>query len=367
MTVFIGTLKRIFKQPLNWAFLLLFPFLCYILLSMTAGGYHDETTSGLMRFGVVDNDNTVLSRTLANQLGLRYNIKEVGEDDVSAVLIDQFVPWVLVIGEGFEDDILAGSTDLETLEGYSLTISDVSELARMTAENITRALFILGTNDEALINTWVENSQVEIKRINTGDNWQEVAQWLSMFGFISILTAYFVVKTLLDDKFRGMPDRVGILPVSSRRYLLQGTLAAFLATEITVALTLAVLALVLGAIPNVLLLFLLMSLFNLFAVSLVLTITSIAKSLASASIAMSMIATLSSMLGGLFWPIELVPEMMQRIGWFTPGYWFGEGLRNINNVTFENFGIPLLFLFAFTAVTLLIGGFKRVQKMDDDE
>jgi ABC-2 type transport system permease protein len=368
MITFTTTLKRIFKQSFNWGALLIFPVLCFILVSISAG--NDEASNNFadmsMRFGIVDNDNTALSKTLANQLGLRYNIDEVEQENISAVLIDQFVPWVLVIGEGFEADVLSRNTELTTLESYSLTMSDVSELARITTESITRALMILGTNDEELLSAWAEAAQVEITFANVGDNWLIMVQWISMFGFISIFTAYFVIKTLLDDKLRGMPERVGVLPVSPRSYLLQGTLASFLATEITVVLILVVLQIALGAIPNVLLMFVLLSLMNLFSVSLVLTITSIAKSLAGVSVAMSMIATLSAMLGGLFWPLEIVPEVMQRVAWFTPGYWFGEGLRNIREPGFENFGVPMLFLFGFTLVTLLIGGFKKVQKMEED-
>jgi ABC-2 type transport system permease protein len=365
MTVFTGTLRRIFKQSINWAFLLAFPVLCFILLSVTDDD--SEVDGGFMRFGVVDKDNTVLSQTLTAQLARRYSVDEVAEEDISAVLIDQFVPWVLVIEAGFEQDVLSGNTELTTLEGYSLTVSEMSELARITTENITRALLILGTADAQLVAVWEEASAVEIRIAPTGDNWNSIAQWLSMFGYISIFTAYFVIKTLMDDKRLGMPDRVGVLPVSARKYLLQGTLAAFLATEVSVLLTLAAMRLAVGAVPNALLLFLLLSMFNLFAVSLILTITSHAKSMASASVAMTMIATLSSMLGGLFWPLAIVPDIMKQIARFTPGYWFGEGLRNVRDATFGSFYLPLLVLFAFAVITLLIGGIKRVQKMDEDD
>jgi ABC-2 type transport system permease protein len=368
MTVFLTTIKRILGQQINWLFILLFPVLCFILVSLTTISEDETQASAVsmsLSLGVADNDNTVLSKTLANQLGLRYNIIEVDETEIAANLTQQNFPWILLIKEGYEQDILAGNTALTTLEGYSLTVSDASALGSAAAEAITRSLMILGTNDEAVISEWQESSQITVEIAKVNDNWRAISQWLSMFGFISILTAYFVIKTLLDDKKHGMPDRVGILPLSSRKYLLQGTLAAFIATEIAVALTLVALWLALGTIPNVLLMFLLLSLFNLFAVSLVLSITSIAKSLASASVAMTMIATLLSMLGGLFWPLEIVPDIMKKIAWFTPGYWFGEGLQNVREPSLENFGIPLLFLFGFTVVTLLIGGMKKVQKMED--
>ncbi|MCL1903772.1 MAG: ABC transporter permease [Oscillospiraceae bacterium] len=366
MTVFTTTLKRILKQPLNWVFIMVFPILCYVLVSMSTGGetQNDATTNDAF-FGIVDNDNSVLSKTLANQLGLRYNIKEVDESDIAAQLTNQLFPCVILIKEGYERDVMTRNTALDSLESYSLTISDVSVMGKTSAENITRALMILGTNNEQILSQWEETSRLEVTVAAVNDNWVSIAQWLSMFGYISIFTAYFVIKTLLDDKKLGMPDRVGVLPIHQRNYLTQSTLAAFLVTEITVVLTLVSLWLVLGTIPNVIMMFVLLSLFNLFSVSLVLSITSIAKSLAGASIAMVMIATLTAMLGGLFWPLELVPALMKKIAWFTPGYWFGEGLRNVRDITFEGFVMPLLFLAGFTIVTLLIGGIKKVQRMED--
>jgi ABC-2 type transport system permease protein len=129
-------------------------------------------------------------------------------------------------------------------------------------------------------------------------------------------------------------------------------------------LTLAAIWLSIGPIDNVLAIFLMMSLFNLFAVSLVLALSSVIKTFVAISVAISMIATLLSMLGGLFWPLEFVPDIMVKIAWFTPSYWFNQGLRNVGDITFEGFVMPILFLLAFTVVTLLIGGFKRVQKLE---
>ena len=366
MIIFTATIKRIFKQPLNWASLLTFPVLFSILASISAGSDIQSAEESDLYFGLVDKDNTVMSKALANQFSLRYNIIEVDEADISAKLTDQEIPWILKIGEGYEKDVLEKNTALTSLEGYSLIASDYSSLLTVTAENITRALMLLGTNDLNAISAWEDASRVNIEFADSGDAWGILSFWFGFFGFISLFTAYFVVKTLLDDKRQGMPDRVNALPVSARKYLFQGTLATFIATEVTAALTFLVLAVQVGEIPNPLWLFLLLSLYNLFSVSLVLAITSIAKDLGVASVAMTMIATISAMLGGLFWPIEFMPEFMRRIGWFSPGYWLSQGLQNIKEITFGGVIAPLLFLAGFTAVTLLIGGLKKIQRMDDE-
>ncbi|MCL2019658.1 MAG: ABC transporter permease [Oscillospiraceae bacterium] len=364
--VFITTIRRILKQPLNWIFLALFPVLAFILISisMSAGTQTDITKEINTSFGIVDNDNTVISKTLAKGLGLRYNIIEVEEADISAKLTEQEIPWILLIRKGYEDEVLTSSL-ITTLEGYSLTITDVSSFAGSATESITRSLMLLGTDDEEVLSQWASDSMIELRFPDINDNWSSIAQWLAMFGYISFFTAYFVIKTLLEDKKQGMPDRVGVLPVSSRSYLVQGTLAVFAVTEFTVALSLGVLGFLYGGVPNAVLLFLLMSLYNLFSVSFILAITSFAKDLGAISVIMVMSATLFAMLGGLFWPIELVPPFMRKVAWFSPGYWFAEGLKNIHDITFEGYIIPMLFLLGFSIITLLIGGLKKIQKMEE--
>jgi ABC-2 type transport system permease protein len=370
------TLKRIFGSRLCWIFVAMFPVLTYMLLSVQAGGSQNAESGQItgMSFGVVDNDNTAVSRTLISQLSLRYNITEVDEADIAATLTESNgVAWILAIGEGYGIDVLNRNTELESLTSYTLTMTDVAAIGTLAAQNITRALMILpldNINDTAALEAWEQSSLLQITAVEVRLNWEGMAQWLSMFGFVSILTAYFVVRTLSEDKLSGMPDRIGALPVTTRSFLSQGMLAAFAATEVSVALTIVALRLTVGEIENALLLFTVMSLYNLFAVSLVLTLTSIVKSLAGVSVAVSMIATLSSMLGGLFWPLELVPDFMQKIAWFTPGYWFGQGLRTVGEIdsarelTLHNFGLPVLFLSAFCVVTLLLGGLRRVQKLE---
>jgi ABC-2 type transport system permease protein len=379
MTVFNMTMKRIYGNKLSLVFIMLFPIITFGILSATTGSIENDGRVPQIQFAVADNDNTAVSQALVNRLALRYQLTELepGADyaeEITALLTEgnTHTPWALLIREGFEHEVLAGNVEgvSRHLESFTITPSDASAIGTLAAESITRALMILGTNNETALTAWHEAAALETLFVDIGHNWSGIAQWLSMFGFISILTAYFVVRTLVEDKFQGMPDRIGALPVSMRSFLLQGSLAAFVATQISVVLTIVALWITLGAIDNVVLLFVVMSFFNLFAVSFVITLTSMVKTLAGASAVMSMSATIMAMLGGLFWPLELVPVIMQRIAWFTPGYWFGEGLRTVgeisgtNELTFQNFWMPMLFLLGFTIVTLLIGGLKRVQKLE---
>ena len=364
MTVFTITLRRILKQPINWVFILLFPVIFAVLLS--AGKDSDiavsrDVTDG-MSFGIVDQDGTTLSRTLVKGLEMRYNIRTFVEEDIPAALTDSEVPWVLLIREGFANDVLGGRAP--ELEGYSLTVSDVSALGSASAQNITRALLLLGTDDPVKLDEWEESSRVDVSFLR-GDNWGYTTQWLGFYGFVSIFTAYFIIKTLTDDKRGGMPDRLGVVPHSPRKILVQSTLAGFIMTEVTAALLLLVLRWQYGAIPNMIHLFVVLSIYNLFCVGLVQTLVSSLRDLGAASVVMTMIATVSAMLGGLFWPLDFVPEFMRKVAWFSPGFWLSRGINSIRSITFEGFGMPVLFLAAFTAVVFLLGGRSRIQGIEN--
>jgi len=369
MTVFSNTLKRILKNPLTIAFLLLFPIVFCILITASKSGktamseYSD--IGGVNReFGIVDSDNTVLSKTLANQLGMLYNVVEVAEEDIADTLTsNQAIAWILQIPKGYGESVLKG--EVPELKGYSLTLSDVAALCSAKTESVTKALMLLGTDDENVIAEWEKSSMLDVVTDGKTDDWAQTAYWFGFYGFIAIFTAYFIAKTVTDDKRGGMPDRIGVLPVSPRKYLTEGSLAAFAATEITVILIFAVIGILLGSYYNPVHLFLLLSLYNLFTICMVMAVFSLAKDLGAASVAMTMLATIFSMLGGIFWPLDFVPDFMRKLAWFSPGYWLSQGLANLETITFKGYGMPMLFLGGFTLVALLLGGWKKVQKMEE--
>ncbi|MDR1692457.1 MAG: ABC transporter permease [Oscillospiraceae bacterium] len=361
MTVFQTALRRIFKQPINLVFVILFPVIFSALIGLT--GESSVNNDAAFSFGVCDKDGSVLSETMIRQMEKRYDTRMVAEEDISATLTDSEVPWILVIPEGFQEAVLAKQAP--KLEGYSLRISEVSALASVNAESIARSLILLGTDDPAKLAAWEEASEVTLTRA-PGDNWETIAFWFGMYGFVAIFTSYFIVKTLSDDKLRGMPDRLGVLPLTPRRTMVQSALAAFLALEVTAALTLGAVSRQIGAVPNPPYIFLLLSLYNLFAVSAILAIMSFARNLGVASVAMTMLSVIISMLGGLFWPLDLVPEIMRKIAWFSPGYWLARGLQGVREVTFEGYWTPIFFLGAFSAVAILLGSWRRVQPMEDE-
>jgi len=209
MIVFKTTLRRIFYNPLNIFFIMLFPMIFFLLSGLGSDDPVEDVMAVSLTFGVVDQDGSALSQALVGQLETRYNVRELYEHDIAAALTESEIGWVLLIREGFGRDVLARRAPV--LESYYLTITDVSALGSVTAQNITRALILLGTDDPVALAEWSEASLVEV-RFFEDDNWAAITMLLGFFGFISLFTAYFIIRTLLDDKRGGMPDRLGVLP-----------------------------------------------------------------------------------------------------------------------------------------------------------
>jgi len=341
----------------------MFPIIFAMLIPLTLGGTADEMIDGRLTLGVLDQDNSALSQMLISTLERRFDIVEISDDGISTALSEQTVPWVLAIRNGYGQNIINGI--VPTLDAYSLTISDVSAFGNIMAQNTTRALMLLGSDDPIILADWETSSFVSVTVAGEVDMWGQILHFFGMYGFIAMFTASFIVKSLIDDKRNGMPERLGVLPVSARSVLMQGTLAAFVTMMISAMLMLVVLQMQMGEIPNIIHLFFLLSLYNLFCVGFVLAIVSNAKKLETVPLIVNMSATIFAMIGGLFWPLDFVPVLMQRAAWFSPGYWLGRGINNIHDIGFNGYVMPILFLLGFTVVVLLFGGFRKIQAVEE--
>ena len=365
MTIFKMALKRILGQPVNWLLILLFPVAFSLMISV--GNNPDVDAPGFagsaFPIGVVDQDGSALSQALVSQLDTRFMIREMQAEDITAALTGQEVAWALVIREGYGSSVLAGTAPV--IDGYSLATSEVGIIAGRTTENITRALMILGTDDPAALAQWAATSRIEITVMGDGSNWASIGQILGMYGFVAMFAGFFVVRTLLDDKLKGMPQRLGVLPVSPRRLLAESTFAAFVVTILSALALMLAIHRQFGTIPNPMHLFMILCMFNLFSVTFVRAVASGVKNMGLVSVIVTMGANIFAMVGGLFWPLELVPPFMQRLAWFSPGYWLSRGMRGVPDISFEGFVMPVLFLGAFTAVTVLLGGWQNIQAEEE--
>ena len=67
------------------------------------------------------------------------------------------------------------------------------------------------------------------------------------------------------------------------------------------------------------------------------------------------------MLGGVFWPIQIMPVFIQRIAMLLPTYWYSEGIiRVAYGASIGDIALPLVMMFMFTIVFLIFGSRRDI-------
>lgn len=369
MNIYLGSLKRLIKGPLNWLFILGFSALIVLaaaLFSNLSSGNEDDD----INIGVVDMDGSILSETLVQSLETRYTVKRLNEDDdITAELSNNRVSYVLTIGEGYQSPILSGTAP--ELSGVALEASDVQHLVSSAAENQTRALVTLAAGVpeselKALIDIWRAQSVVHVSLVEAKASWDSIAAWLNFYAWTGPLIALFLVRTLMQDRRGGLPERVGALPKSRRNYLLGQILAALTMSELAVVLILFGTSVAVDyPLPNAAHLVLIFTLYSMFTTGLSFGFYSVIRNEGTVAAVVTIGSTLLAMLGGSYWPVEVMPEFMQRLAYFSPVYWFVRAMNNIEMITTQTYWLPVLMLLAFSVVVYLMASWVRPQRAAD--
>ncbi|MBP1969085.1 ABC-2 type transport system permease protein [Virgibacillus natechei] len=181
------------------------------------------------------------------------------------------------------------------------------------------------------------------------------------YGILLLFTSAKLVSMMLDDRVSGALLRIGASPVTHLQYLWQNLLAYSL------LLILQSGAMIIGGMlyghtlhePG--LLFLLYAVFSLTAISFSLAWFALFRHKETAFSILFGLIILISMAGGLFWPIDLMPDIMQKLVMVLPTYWLAEAqFILVGSGDLSDLFIPIGFLLLFTVIFLLGGSKRRI-------
>ena len=181
------------------------------------------------------------------------------------------------------------------------------------------------------------------------------------YGILLFFTSAKLVSVMMEDRVAGILLRIGVSPVTHLQYLWQNLLAY------TLLLMLQSIIVIVGGLiygHNLIapgLLFLIYVVFTITAISFSLAWFALFRQKETAMTIMFGLVMLMFMAGGLFYPAELMPEMMQRIVVVLPTYWLAEAQWSLANTgQFQDLVIPLIVLVLFSTVFLLTGSRRTI-------
>ncbi len=192
--------------------------------------------------------------------------------------------------------------------------------------------------------------------------WMQLPVAMQLFGLGLWFIAARLSVLVLEDRSNRVLLRVAVAPIRYRTYLWQ-VLLSFL-----ILLT-AVNLVVIGGTslrygvdlgPSAAL-FALHTLFAMAATTFLLAWYSLVRDRETASIVAVVLIILLTMLGGMMWPIQIMPTWLQYLARILPTYWMAEGLLAIGHgAPWTQLLLPMGMLLAMSLLFLLAGSSKRI-------
>ena len=363
MIIFSTALKRIFKSKARFILIMLAPFLFIGVFSFQT---HRAAT-----IGIVDNDNSTVSRGIYDLLNTSDGIKlmKISEDDIYDLAASYVIDYAVILDPGFEKNMFEGK-EAKIREYY---VEDKQKLyfiknsLNLQLDNYSMLLKASGYDKAKFEAALTKYNDSKIKIQSNMDRLNKIGQSRASLGFLVQFMLYMAVLTtglILEDKANGTYFRTFYGPMSIKRYMGENLLAFFATAVIQSLGIIMALKIVFKAYmgTNAPALIFLFVIFSFVCISMGLLITTVLKKPIHAYVTIAVITTPLIMLGGCYWNFSRMPDIMNKIGQFIPLSWVMKTVDGIfdgsitTGTLFANYGILLL----FAAIFLVAGLAKKV-------
>ncbi|PGT81201.1 MULTISPECIES: ABC transporter permease [Bacillaceae] len=372
-------IKRMFQKPQSFLLMFGMP----LLFTFIFGGLFSEGEESKPIISVVDQDNTTLSKTLIDEVKSK-GLVDISIDDSQTAdqkFDDQKIAGFIQLNSGFEKELVdnkipkvvfvsqasfEGAAMIEQMINDSIVKIQIGAKAsnfyqEMTGEEpkvVQDQIFVEITGAPAFIETVTVTKSNDVATMSNLT--ARSAGFTIMFVMISMLISTGV---LLEARQTGVWYRIMSTPTSKREllggYLLSFFLIGWIQFGLLMLITKVVFHVEWG---NLLANIVLVSCVLLCTIGLGLFIAGFVKSSEQQSVLGNLIVISTCMLGGVYWPLEIMPDFMQQAARFVPQYWGLEGFTEIaaRGGTILDIIYPIGILLVFTVVFLTIG-MKRIR------
>lgn len=195
----------------------------------------------------------------------------------------------------------------------------------------------------------------------SGEYWPFLPYGYQYFGIIILFVGIRLATIILEDRTKGIVKRLAVAPVTHFQYLSQNLFA------FAIIMILQCFIVVFGGVlygqelyqPGWL--FILFISFSFTSLALALAWISLYRSKETSFLVYMSLIILIVLLGGLMMPLEIFPDILQRIAVIFPTYWLSEGL---NWIVFgddiSEFLIINGVLWLYTIIFVVIGSVRRI-------
>ena len=342
--------------------------LCFLMYSM--GRMVSDVKVAKIKIGIIDQDDSILSEDfkgyLKNKIGYEL-IEHYTYDELSSELIERHISAIIEIPKDFYQNATKGE-----LQGATITtLDDYENAAFLEAylNNYFTGIKILvssangskETFDQILRQYQAEDIVMTTAAAGDMNMVEENGKngFIISVGFFLMIIFGFSIAitfTMLDDKMKGILDRIQITPVKPIHYIIGSALFGSVICFIMIFAycSYIIIMKVQTGVPFRLIV-LQMIVFSLFTI-----LFSIASALffktknAVMSVVMGF-STIGAVLGGAYFPLDLAPKSLQNLAKIVPQYWFMDSFRTLQAKPDANVIPNVIVLILYTVLAFLIG------------
>ena len=291
----------------------------------------------------------------------KFKLMEIEKDAIDQTIVDGRASFALEIPADFEEKIIAGAQP--EIKLISLKESEgagwMNAILNMQIETLV-AIAYGSSYDEVTYYSVLDNlkdSTVSMTAELVDDSSYDVemsGQMLGMYLMFVLLSASMTSFLMLDEKKKGTFARIGTAPVRPMSY----TIANIISNLIVLTFQLIVVLLLIKYVIKVnfhtslLNMFIILFFYGLSSVGFGVMVASGSANMNRANAIFYLYLSPSCMISGCFWPVEFMPNILQKIALITPQRWALNAIASAQQG--ESILLPVLILAAFSAL-LFIG------------
>ncbi|MEK0317565.1 ABC transporter permease [Cohnella sp. 56] len=367
-----NTLRTSFRSRAN-IILFLLPVAGVLLSSVMYG----QTGSPGLRIGIVQSDGAdAVGRDTAAFVAKLEGIKvtDTSDADLRDKIASGKLDAGIVIPQGFGEALKAGKPmelELLSVKGAQVT-AYVQAMLDGYLNNIASIASRAGGDEAKFDRIYSDYTQGEFavgrEQLKDESNVKDTTyQSLGFLIAFMMFSSVNMTEMILREKENRTFLRLLSSPVTARSYVIANVAVNFTVMLVQIAMTLFFMKTVLhvdSGVPTGELAALLI-LFSLAAIGLSLLIVSLSKSKAQAGALQNLIITPTCLLAGCYFPMDIMPDTVRKIGSFLPQHWLLDAVNRLQHGdSFGSLYMNLLILAAFAAAFAAIAIFRFSRNND---
>ncbi|MCR1973192.1 ABC transporter permease [Clostridium sporogenes] len=363
-------LKRTFRKKSNIITFVLLPVLAvFIALFLNASG------TSYSKIGVVDLNESYLSKDMIKSIDSKKNfvVVKVSKNNMNKQLLDKKVDCVVVIPKDFHKEIIEGNfkkLDIISVRGEDITswIKNYLNYYIDTLNNIS----VVSNNNEKTFKDMYDGFKKQDLKLNyksIGDKTKSKSVTKQSIGLLLVfmlIASSTASSFILKDKANKTYYRIFCSNISKSKYIIANVIANFIIflIQIFVILFMSLHVLKLNFYIDTKIMFIILCSFGFVSIGFGIIIAAFSKSLNQSSYLSNILITPTCMLSGCFWPLDMMPNFMQKLANIFPQTWILKTIDSLQQGKSFNEVISYLSIVILFAVSFFIIG---ILKLTNDE